>query len=85
MVITISSDLKRHFISHSMGLITWIIIAVVVLAIIGLGISTFFSGVEQGAEKVGENPIVKNATNTASQFVSNATNEAINDFKGNDN
>ena len=56
-----------------MGLLTWIIVAVVVLAIIGLGISTFFSGVKQGAEKVEENPIIKNATNTASQFVSNAT------------
>jgi flagellar basal body-associated protein FliL len=56
-----------------MGLITWIIIAVVVLAVIGLGLATFFSGVIRGAEKVGENPVVENATNTASEFVSNAT------------
>ena len=65
-----------------MGLITWIIIAVVVLAVIGLGITTFFSGVVKGVEKVEQNPVVKNATSTASQIVSNATNEAINNSAG---
>jgi len=65
-----------------MGLITWIIIGVVVLAVIGLGITTFFSGVVKGVEKVEQNPVVKNATNTASQVVSNATNEAINNSYG---
>ncbi|OLC23779.1 MAG: hypothetical protein AUH37_01555 [Candidatus Nitrososphaera sp. 13_1_40CM_48_12] len=65
-----------------MGLITWIIIAVVVLAVIGLGITTFFSGVMKGVEKVEQNPVVKNTTNTASQIVSNATNEAINNSAG---
>jgi len=67
-----------------MGLITWIIVAVVVLAIIGLGISTFFSGVKQGAEKIEANPIIENATNTASQFVSNATGHAFSNITGND-
>ena len=65
-----------------MGLITWIIIAVVALAVIGLGITTFFSGVMKGVEKVEQNPVVKNTTNTASQIVSNATNEAINNSAG---
>jgi len=68
-----------------MGLITWIIIAVVALAAIGLGITTFFSGVMKGVEKVEQNPVVKNTTNTASQIVSNATNEAINNSAGKTN
>jgi len=65
-----------------MGLMTWIIIGVVVLAVIGLGITTFFSGVIKGVEKIEQNPVVNNATNTASQIVSNATNEAINNSAG---
>jgi hypothetical protein len=47
------------------GLITWIIIGVVILAIIGLGWQTFFSGIIQGAQKVGQNPIVQNLTGEA--------------------
>ena len=45
-----------------MGLITWVVIAVVILAIIGLGWQTFFSGIWQGAQKVGQNPLVQNLT-----------------------
>jgi hypothetical protein len=45
-----------------MGLITWVVIAIVILAIIGLGWQTFFSGVWQGAQKVGQNPLVQNLT-----------------------
>jgi hypothetical protein len=45
-----------------MGLLTWVVIAVVILAIIGLGWQTFFSGVWQGAQKVGQNPLVQNLT-----------------------
>ena len=45
-----------------MGLITWVVIAVVILAIIGLGWQAFFSGVWQGAQKVGQNPLVQNIT-----------------------
>ncbi|MGH9993100.1 MAG: hypothetical protein ACREAZ_10750 [Nitrososphaera sp.] len=56
-----------------MGLLTWILIAVVVLAAIGLGVGTFFAGVWTGAEKVSENPAVENATEEAKEFVSNAT------------
>ncbi|MEO9320191.1 MAG: hypothetical protein ABI361_05920 [Nitrososphaera sp.] len=54
-----------------MGIVTWIIVAVVVLAILGLGIGTFFSGVFKGAQTVGQNPVVKNATQEAKQFVTN--------------
>jgi len=45
-----------------MGLITWVVIAIVILAIIGLGWQTFFSGVWQGAQKVGQIPLVQNLT-----------------------
>jgi hypothetical protein len=48
-----------------MGLVTWIIIGVVILAIIGLGWETFFSGVAQGVEKLGQNPVVENIANGA--------------------
>jgi flagellar basal body-associated protein FliL len=54
------------------GLFTWIIVAVVILAIIGLGWQNF-SGVTQGAEKVASNPMVKNATDEAGEFVANTT------------
>jgi hypothetical protein len=56
-----------------MGLITWIIVAIVVLAIIGIGAGTFFSGVLKGAQQVGSNPIIKNATGEVKQYISNAT------------
>ena len=56
-----------------MGLLSWIILAIVVLAIIGLGFSTFFSGVTKGAQKVGTNPLVKNATNEIVEYIDNAT------------
>ena len=52
-----------------MGLLTWIIIGVVVLAIIGLGWQTFFSGMWNGAQRIGQNPIVQNVTNEAKQGV----------------
>lgn len=60
-----------------MGALTWIVIAVIILAIIGLGWQTFFSGIWQGAQKIGENPVVQNLTNEAkagaSEIISNAT------------
>jgi hypothetical protein len=51
----------------SMGVITWIVIAVVILAIMGLGWQTFFAGVKKGADKVGLTSIVKNITDQAKQ------------------
>jgi hypothetical protein len=55
-----------------MGLITWVVIAIVILAIIGLGWQTFFSGVWQGAQKIGENPLVQNLTSEVKDKVADA-------------
>ena len=52
-----------------MGLITWIAIAVIVLAVIGLGIGVFFSGLIRGAEIIGNSPAVQNVTNEAKEFL----------------
>ena len=61
---------------YSMGLLTWVIIAVVVLAIIGLGVGTFYSGILQGAQRIGNNPIVEDATGEAKDFAGNITKSA---------
>jgi hypothetical protein len=50
-----------------MGLITWVVIGVIILAIIGLGWQTFFAGVKKGADKIGLTPIIKNITYQAKQ------------------
>jgi uncharacterized protein YneF (UPF0154 family) len=55
-----------------MGIITWIIVIVVVLAIIGLGVGTFFSGVWTGAKNLATNPALKNATQ-AGKSITNTT------------
>ena len=52
-----------------MGLITWVIIAVVVLVILGVGVQTFLSGLWTGAQKVSGNPVVQNVTGEAKEFV----------------
>jgi hypothetical protein len=52
-----------------MGLLTWIIIGVAVLAIIGLGLQTFFSGMWNGAQRIGQNSLVQNVTNEAKQGI----------------
>ena len=58
-----------------MGLITWIVIAIVVLAIIGIGWQAFVSGVFKGAKKLGiTTPAIKNVTEKATQFINNVTN-----------
>jgi histidine ammonia-lyase len=56
-----------------MGLLTWIAVAIVILAIMGLGWQVFFSGVMKGAEKVLANPSVKNVTNEAKEFLATMT------------
>lgn len=56
-----------------MGLLVWIVIGLVVLAIIGLGLGTFFSGVKEGANTVAQNPAVQNITEQAKGFVANST------------
>lgn len=47
-----------------MGVILWIIAIVLFLAIIGLGWETFFTGVLNGADKIGITPIIKNITDS---------------------
>jgi len=66
----------------TMGLLTWIILAVVVLAIIGLGVGTVASGIFQGAKTVGENPLVQNATNQAKEVVKEKVKDGVNDALG---
>ena len=57
-----------------MGLFVWLIVIIVILAIIGLGWNTFFSGVMKGADKIGITSIVKNVTNDA-EIAKNASRE----------
>src|ERR671930_37382 len=52
-----------------MGLITWIAIVVIVLAVVGLGVGVFFSGLIRGAEIIGNSPAVQNITEEAKEFL----------------
>jgi hypothetical protein len=65
-----------------MGLITWIIVIIVFLAILGLGWDTFFSGVRKGADKIGISSIVENATNNTIGLIKNTSQEIIGDSLG---
>jgi hypothetical protein len=58
-----------------MGLVTWIIVIIVFLAILGLGWDTFFSGVSKGADRIGIGPILETAINTTTGLVKNASQE----------
>ena len=52
----------------NMGLITWIAISIIILAIIGIGWQAFISGVFNGAKKLGiPIPTMKNITEKARQ------------------
>jgi hypothetical protein len=65
-----------------MGLITWIIVIIVFLAILGLGWDTFFSGVKKGADRIGISSIVENATNNTIGLIKNGSREIIGDSLG---
>ena len=65
-----------------MGLITWIIVIIVFLAILGLGWDTFFSGVRKGADRIGISSIVENATNNTIGFIKNASQEIVGESLG---
>ena len=55
-----------------MGLLIWIIIAVLILSIIGLGWQTFVVGVFKGGEKIiNSNPEIKNVTQKVKQYIIN--------------
>jgi hypothetical protein len=58
-----------------MGIVTWIIVIIVFLAILGLGWDTFFSGVKKGADRVGIGPRLETAINTTTGLVKNASQE----------
>jgi hypothetical protein len=51
-----------------MGLLTLILIAIIILVIIGIGAGTFLSGLWNGVEKVGSNPVIQNLTEQGKQF-----------------
>ncbi|MFY3742134.1 MAG: hypothetical protein HMLIMOIP_002598 [Candidatus Nitrosomirales archaeon] len=61
-----------------MGILTWIVVAVVVLAVIGLGVGAFYSGILNGAQKVGTNTVVANVTEGVKEFADSVTKSASN-------
>jgi hypothetical protein len=53
-----------------MGILTWIIIAVLILSIIGLGWQTFVLGVFKGGEKIiNSTPEIKSIAEKAKQYI----------------
>ena len=60
-----------------MGLLTWILLGVIVLVAIGLGVGVFFTGLFRGAEIIGENPAVQNATQEAKDFIDDRVDTAM--------
>jgi hypothetical protein len=60
-----------------MGILTWIIVAIVILAVVGLGWDNFFAGVKRGADKIGITSLIENATNSATEMAKNASREII--------
>ena len=55
-----------------MGLFIWIIIAVLILSVIGLGWQTFVVGVFKGGEKIiNSNPEIENVTQKVKQYIIN--------------
>ncbi|MEO9362262.1 MAG: hypothetical protein ABI348_00035 [Nitrososphaera sp.] len=53
-----------------MGVMTWIVVGVVVLAVLGLGVRTFLSGVQQGVEKIAGAPGIRDVVAKTKQLVS---------------
>jgi hypothetical protein len=56
-----------------MGILTWIIVAIVILAVLGLGWDNFFAGVKRGADKIGITSLIENATDSATEMAKNAS------------
>lgn len=55
-----------------MGLLIWIIIGIIILAIIGLGWNVFVSGVFKGANKIVDStPTLKNIANKSKEYIVN--------------
>jgi hypothetical protein len=54
------------------GLLIWIIIGIIILAIIGLGWKVFVSGVFKGANKIVDStPTLKNIANKSKEYIVN--------------
>jgi hypothetical protein len=60
-----------------MGILTWIIVAIVILAVLGLGWDNFFAGVKRGADKIGITSLIENATDSATEMAKNASREIM--------
>jgi hypothetical protein len=56
-----------------MGILVWIVVVIVFLAIVGLGWNTFIEGVKKGADRIGITPIVENVTNSATEIAKNVS------------
>ena len=65
-----------------MGILTWIIVAIVILAVLGLGWDNFFAGVKKGADKIGITSLIENATDSATEMAKNASREIIDNSFG---
>ena len=65
-----------------MGILVLLVVAVVFLAIIGLGWNTFFEGVMKGADKIGITSIMENATNSATEIAKNASRNIVGNLLG---
>jgi hypothetical protein len=63
-----------------MGVLTWIVVGIVILAVLGLGLRTFLSGVQQGVEKIANAPIIKDVADKAKQLVSEGKDELQSNF-----
>lgn len=53
-----------------MGVLTWIVVGIVVLAVLGLGVRTFVSGVQQGVEKIANAPGIRDVVAKTKELVS---------------
>lgn len=60
-----------------MGVMTWILLGIIVLVAIGLGVGVFFTGLFRGAEIIGENPAVQNASQEAKDFIEGSVGNAL--------
>ena len=54
-----------------MGLLIWIIIGIIILAIIGLGWKVFVSGVFKGANKIVDSSPTLNIANKSKEYIVN--------------
>jgi uncharacterized membrane protein len=68
-----------------MGALTWIILVIVILAIVGLGWQVFVSGVFKGAERImNADPILKNTSREAKQYFGSIIKNASQAITGSD-